>query len=134
MEASVCEKNDQIIKVENDSNRYVKIDYSADPHISVVEEVSTGVRPLMSIEIKGGADISNVHNRIGEAEKSHQKARQLEFFEFWTILRAEVNPLMARRESPTTSRFFNLDRISNSESEDFYRFRALLSSIIGIGN
>ena len=29
------------------------------------------------MEIKGGSDISNAHNRVGEAEKSHIKARQL---------------------------------------------------------
>lgn len=34
-----------------------------------------GVANVVAIEIKGGTDYSNVHNRIGEAEKSHRKAR-----------------------------------------------------------
>ena len=32
-------------------------------------------RPLVAIEVKAGTDASNIHNRIGEAEKSHLKAR-----------------------------------------------------------
>jgi hypothetical protein len=30
----------------------------------------------VAVEIKGGKDYSNIHNRIGEAEKSHQKAKK----------------------------------------------------------
>ena len=40
----------------------------------------------IAIEIKGGTDVSNLHNRLGEAEKSHQNARLLGFTQFWTII------------------------------------------------
>ena len=39
-----------------------------------------------SWSIKGGTDKSNAHNRAGEAEKSHQKARQQDFRECWTLI------------------------------------------------
>jgi hypothetical protein len=39
------------------------------------------VRSLAAIEIKGGRDYSNIHNRIGEAEKSHQKAEKQGYVE-----------------------------------------------------
>lgn len=29
-------------------------------------------RNIIAVEVKGGTDFSNIHNRIGEAEKSHQ--------------------------------------------------------------
>jgi hypothetical protein len=86
----------------------------------------------VSIEVKGGTDISNIHNRLGEAEKSHQKARNRGFFEFWTIVRCDVDPAMAARESPTTSRFFHLDRISDQKAPEHREFRDLLGSLLGI--
>ena len=79
-----------------------------------------------------GTDASNIHNRIGEAEKSHQKARSRGFREFWTIIRVDVDEVTARRESPTTSHFFHLDRISDRSTAEHQRFRDLLSSLVGI--
>ena len=57
-------------------------------------------------EIKGGKDISNIHNRIGEAEKSHQKARKRGFVECWTMVGVGHTDMdLARKESPSTDRF-----------------------------
>lgn len=86
----------------------------------------------MSIEIKGGTDASNIHNRLGEAEKSHLKAKNLGFFEFWTITRVDLPSGVAKRDSPTTVHFFNLDRISNKSTTDHKELRALLGSLMGI--
>jgi len=84
------------------------------------------------MEIKGGAARSNIHNRLGEAEKSHQKAKSRGFFEFWTIVRCQTDPAVAREESPTTSHFFNLDRIKDPTTPQRTRFREMLGSLIGI--
>ncbi len=120
------------IELKNDSGRIVMIEFAADPDIRIVELLPSGPKPRVSIAIKGGGDRSNIHNRIGEAEKSHQKARSQGFFEFWTILRAQVDLPRARRESPTKSHFFNLDAIKDPDSHEHDLFRDLLASMVGI--
>jgi hypothetical protein len=90
------------------------------------------VRPLVSIEIKGGRDVSNIHNRVGEAEKSHRKAKNLGFLEFWTIIRVAVDPAVIQRESPTTSHFFHLDRIKDPATQEYKEFRDRIGSLMGI--
>ena len=120
------------IIVRNKSKRNVLIEFASDPDVRISEKLASGLRPLVSIEVKGGADVSNVHNRLGEAEKSHQKAKGRGFFEFWTIVRADVDLADVARESPTTSHFFNLDAIGKPGSADNRRFREMLCSTVGI--
>ena len=75
------------IEVQNAAGRTVKIEFASDPDICIREELMSGkFRNLVAIEIKGGKDYSNIHNRIGEAEKSHQKARKEGYVECWTIV------------------------------------------------
>jgi hypothetical protein len=120
------------ILVRNNAGRVVLIEFASDPDICITEKLPSGLRPLVSIEIKGGRDVSNVHNRLGEAEKSHQKARGRGFFEFWTVVRADVSSASAHRESPTTSHFFHMDAILRKGSKEQRRFHDLLCSVIGI--
>ncbi|MEX2594867.1 MAG: XcyI family restriction endonuclease [Anditalea sp.] len=120
------------IRIKNDSGRMVTIAFAADPDIEIIEELANSNRGLISMEIKGGLDISNVHNRIGEAEKSHQKARKRGYFEFMTILNVEVNYEALRFESPTTSHFYNLEKLMDKTSSEFFHFKDTLSSIMGI--
>jgi hypothetical protein len=125
-------ESETIIQLRNDSKRKVVVRFSSDPDIEIFEELPSGIRPLVSIEIKGGTDISNIHNRIGEAEKSHQKAKARKYFEFITILSVDIDYGILRSESPTTSHFFHLNRIANLDSSEYLGFRELLSSIIGL--
>lgn len=120
------------IEIKNDSGRMVEIKFSSDPDIEIIEKLTTGTRGLISIEIKGGKDISNIHNRIGEAEKSHQKARQRGYFEFMTIISVDIEYAFLKSESPTTSHFFHLDEISDKNTVEYNKFRELLSSILGV--
>ena len=122
------------LTIENDSGRIVQIDFASDPDVRIAQELASGERPLVSIEVKGGTDQSNVHNRLGEAEKSHQKAKARGFFEFWTIIRLDVNASLARQESPTTTHLFHLDRISKPSTRDAKQFRELLSALVGISS
>lgn len=128
----IKEATKRTIIIENASKRTVLIEFASDPDVRIVENLPTGVRPLVSIEVKGGTDFSNIHNRLGEAEKSHQKARNRGFFVFWTIVRVDVDPVMARRESPTTSHFFHLDRIAKAGSPEAKQFRDQLCATVGI--
>jgi hypothetical protein len=118
--------------LENESGRIVLIEFASDPDIRITEKLPSRTRSVVSIEIKGGTDASNIHNRLGEAEKSHQKAKKLGFFEFWTIIRVPLDEKLAKRESPTTSHFFQLDGLANPNSTEYSNFRELLVSLIGI--
>ena len=132
VEPFISEATDRTIRIENSSGRTVLIEFFSDPDVRIVEQLPSSVRPIVSIEIKGGEDRSNIHNRLGEAEKSHQKARNRGFFEFWTILRARVDLPLARRESPTTSHFFDLNSIKQTSTPEHVHFRELLGALVGI--
>jgi hypothetical protein len=122
-----------VIEVRNAAGRIVQIAFASDPDITIIERLATSeAMPNTSIEIKGGKDVSNVHNRIGEAEKSHLKARAEGFTRFWTIVRAKIDPALARQQSPTTTEFFNLDDIQKTSNPSHKRFKALLHQAIGI--
>ena len=56
------------ITIVNASKRKVVLALSTDPDIRIQEEFEGKLRNKVAIEIKGGTDISNAHNRAGEAE------------------------------------------------------------------
>jgi XcyI restriction endonuclease len=127
----VEEKSDSLT-VKNSSGRLVTIAFAADPDLEITVQMPSGARGLVSIEVKGGRDYSNIHNRIGEAEKSHQKARLRGHREFITIINVEVDYAVLRAESPTTTHFFSLIQLSIPTSEEFGQFRDILHDVIGI--
>jgi hypothetical protein len=129
---SVISSSPTTIEIKNDSGRIVEIKFSADPDIEIIEKLPTSSRGLLSIEVKGGKDLSNIHNRIGEAEKSHQKAKSRGYFEFMTIINTDFDYKLLHSESPTTSHFFNLDKITDKTNIEYQKFKEILSSIIGI--
>lgn len=117
----------------NDSGRHVTLIFAQDPDVCVIEALpDAGPVTSLSIEIKGGTDISNVHNRLGEAEKSHLKARGRGCTRFWTILGVDYLPENTREQSPTSQEFFLLGALEDSLSTEFKRFRELLCATIGI--
>ena len=72
-------------------------------------------------------------NRIGEAEKSHQKARLSGYVECWTVVNVDrIDIEMAKKESPSTNRFFRISGLLNSISEEFQTFKDLVISCVGI--
>ena len=131
---AVRNKTASKIELTNAANRRVIIAFSADPDISVREDISSkAVKNVVAIEIKGGTDKSNVWNRLGEAEKSHQSAKQNGFVEFWTIYNLpELDPSKAHEKSPTTNRFYSLPLLLSPDSEEFSDFRSRLVSLVGI--
>lgn len=105
----------------------VRASLSPDPDILVERVLGDGSRrPLVAIEVKSGTDVANVHNRIGEAEKSHLKAKAAGFAVCWTILNAPVDLDTARQESPTTDRFFDLAALQEGTGAHHRDFRRLL--------
>lgn len=132
VQANIEDETQRTMMVRNASSRMVLIAFFADPDVEITENLGTGSRPTLAIEIKGGSDESNVHNRPGEAEKSHQKAKSRGFVECWTILRSRVDEATAKKESPTTNRFYRLDEIRDSRHPAHTEFKSRLASLVGI--
>ena len=122
------------IEISNAAGRNVVIQLAADPDIVIREEIEPDVyRNITAIEVKSGTDFSNIHNRIGEAEKSHQKARQAGFVECWTIVNVDrIDLEMAGRESPTTNRFYRISEITKGIGEEYLDFHSRIVSLVGI--
>lgn len=127
-------EGERSLQVHNAAGRMVRIEFAADPDICIREELPSGnLRNLVAIEIKGGRDDSNIHNRIGEAEKSHQKARKEGYVECWTIVGVtHLDKNLAKSESPTTDRFYHIDSIALPDSEEGIDFRENLLARLGI--
>ena len=100
----VVAKTDCKLTLTNSARRHVEIALAHDPDVRIQEQVGDQVHYKVAIEVKGGTDVSNVHNRAGEAEKSHQKAKKSGFPEFWTIISKQgLNLPKLQSESPTTN-------------------------------
>ncbi len=120
----------------NDSGIPVLLHFGGDPDVGVTMKLGAEDRKLVAIEIKGGTDVSNIWNRLGEAEKSHQTAKKKGFNELWTVTGVDLdsNPdtrATARQKSPSTTRFFFLPRIGDGLTAEGALFRQLLGSIVG---
>jgi len=122
----------RLITIKNDSERIVHIDFMNDPDIKIQSILSSGINPIVAIEIKGGTDVSNVYNRLGESEKSHRTARSLGFAECWTIVNAKLDLDKARQKSPSTTKFFYLYKIIDESTKEHWSFKDQLCALIGI--
>ncbi|MEO8099235.1 MAG: XcyI family restriction endonuclease [Acidobacteriota bacterium] len=121
------------ITIVNASKRKVVLALSTDPDIRIQEEFEGKLRNKVAIEIKGGTDNSNAHNRAGEAEKSHQKAKAAGFRDFWTIISiVGVNKAKLKQESPTTNSWFDVAQVLAREGDDWKEFRSRFAGEVGI--
>ena len=122
-----------LLKVKNAAGRSVTIALASDPDVRIQEQVGATLLNKVAIEVKGGTDVSNAHNRAGEAEKSHQKAKGQDFREFWTVMaKAGLDMRTLEEESPTTRSWFDVTQVLNREGPDWDRFRSSMASQIGI--
>ena len=121
------------ITIKNASGRTVVIALASDPDIRIQEEFDGQLRSKVAIEIKGGTDVSNVHNRAGEAEKSHQKAKKDGFRDYWTIIsKTGLNLDKLRSESPTTNSWFDVAQVLAREGDDWREFSSRFVDAVGI--
>ena len=130
----ILSQNERSITIQNASGRKVVIALSNDPDIRIQEEFVEGqLRNKVAIEIKGGTDVSNAHNRAGEAEKSHQKAKKSGFRDYWTIVsKAGLNVEKLKSESPTTNDWFDVAQVLAGEGEDWDLFKSRFADAAGI--
>jgi hypothetical protein len=105
----------------------------SDPDIRIEEDFAGDLRPKVAIEIKGGTDRSNAHNRAGEAEKSHQKAKKKGFRDFWTIIATKgLDMDKLRAESPTTNSWFDVAQVLGRTGPDWDDFYSRMADVVGI--
>lgn len=132
--SSVQEQSATAMVVRNAAGREVRVEFAADPDIAIREQLASGrYRNRIAIEIKGGRDYSNIHNRLGEAEKSHQKAKKEGFTQFWTMVNVVgLDEQLARRESPSTTAFFRIDDILAAGSTAQMEFGDVLMAELGL--
>ena len=131
---ATAEVRDSAIEVNSATGRSVLIEFAADPDIIIREEMEPQhYRNVVAIEVKSGTDVSNIHNRIGEAEKSHQKARQSGFTECWTVVNvSRLDMVKARSESPTTNRFYSLTALALRAGDEYDDFKRRVLSLTAI--
>jgi hypothetical protein len=134
VKGSVTKASEKRLEVKNAAGRRVLIEFSSDPDIVIREAITKkSFRNIIAIEVKGGTDISNIHNRLGEAEKSHQKARKNGYVECWTIVNvAKLDHAKAAQESPSTNRFYQLADIVAGGTNEWTDFRSRIVALIGI--
>jgi XcyI restriction endonuclease len=134
VEASVVKLEATRMEINNAAGRTVLIEFAADPDIIIREEMRPGTyRNIIAIEVKAGSDFSNIHNRVGEAEKSHQKARSAGYVECWTVVNVDKMDMgMAHQESPTTNRFYLISHLIAATGADFQDFRDRVISLTGV--
>lgn len=129
----VTEKGPKRLTLMNAAGRKVIISLSHDPDVSVQEMVGDRVHSKVAIEVKGGTDVSNAHNRAGEAEKSHVKAKHKGFKDFWTIISKqglEMHKLAA--ESQTTTEWFDVTELLARKGRDWENFKQRLAGAVSI--
>lgn len=130
----ITNKSASKIQLINSAKRKVIIQFAPDPDIVIQEEISQDtIINKIAIEVKGGTDFSNIHNRFGEAEKSHQKAKGLGFVEYWTVINIEsFDHKLAKKESPTTTRFYKLPALNKRVGDDYNDFAQRIELLTGI--
>jgi hypothetical protein len=132
VQSQIRDRTRRSIRLVNAAEHVVLLEFASDPDVLATEKHGDTIRTILSIEVKGGSDASNIHNRLGEAEKSHLKAKRLGCTDLWTIIRVDLPDEAAEAGSPTTTRFFNLDRIIDQGTPDFAAFRDSLGLRLGI--
>ena len=130
----VVEETGTYLIIENSISRRYQIEFAPDPDIAIRQLLADGsYRNRISIEVKGGTDFSNIHNRLGEAEKTHQNAKAAGFTQFWTVVNVDpIDRKTWKQETPTTHELFYLNQIINPQDPGYKRFNEYLISELGI--
>lgn len=131
---SIVASSSTKIELLNAAGRTVLIEFSSDPDIVIREEGENNFsRNIIAIEVKGGTDFSNIHNRVGEAEKSHQKARINGYVECWTVVNVDKIDLnIAKKESPSTNQFYKISSLKSGKGPEYQDFKSRIISLTGI--
>lgn len=116
------------------AGKLVEIEIAGDPDVLIKSTMSDAqVRPVVAIEVKAGEDHSNIWNRVGEAEKSHLKAKNAGINECWTIVNDPQAPEdRLQSASPSTTTFYQLLELTDDQSSAFSDFRSRVRDLVGL--
>jgi len=129
----IVSRDTRKITLVNASKRKVVLALSTDPDIRIQEEFEGKLRNKVAIEIKGGTDVSNAHNRAGEAEKSHLKAKKQNFRDYWTLIsKTGLSMDKLKQESPTTGSWFDVAQVLARDGDDWNEFKSRFAGEVGI--
>jgi len=133
-EAEVKDSSERSLRVRNAAGREVFVELSSDPDILIRSRMASGDdRTVVAIEVKAGEDHSNIWNRMGEAEKSHLKARKRGVVECWTIINDPQAPEpQLKASSPSTDRFYQLVELTNLEHPAHGLFASRVRDMVGL--
>jgi hypothetical protein len=132
-ERAIESRSEAELILKDSAGNKVTISLASDPDVQVQVQQGRLIINKLAIEIKGGTDRSNAHNRAGEAEKSHQKARKKGFPECWTLIfKKGLSIDTLRQESPSTNHWFDVAQVLAREGDDWAEFRTRLANTLGI--
>lgn len=122
------------LAIRTPAGKSVIVELASDPDVLIKSTMSDGqVRPVVAIEVKAGEDHSNIWNRVGEAEKSHQKIRPTGVNERWTIINDPQAPLSKLASmSSSTTRFYQLLQLTDDSSSEYGDFKSRLRDLVGL--
>lgn len=125
---------ERLLEVRNAAGKLVHVEIAADPDVLIKSTMSDGqIRSVVAIEVKAGEDHSNIWNRVGEAEKSHQKARASGINERWTIVNdPQASQAKLQSMSSSTTRFYQLLDLTDDRSKAFGDFKSRVRDMAGL--
>lgn len=125
-------KDGRQLSFTNAAGRVVTVKLASDPDAVIEEQIGDETHFKVAIEIKGGTDGSNAHNRAGEAEKSHQKVRN-KAGDFWTVISLKgLDFETIKRESPTTRHWFDVSEVLAGSGPTWDQFKDRMTVACGI--
>lgn len=130
---TIVEDTDSISAI-NAVGRKITVKLSSDPDVVITEDMGQDMSVyVVAIEIKGGQDYANIHNRVGEAEKSHQKAKANGAGQCWTIISLEgADMAKLHEESPSTSHWFDFAQVQAHNGSNWNELVVRLKSAMSI--
>ncbi len=120
--------------IQNPGGKTLDIVLGADPDVGIRETSDGSPINKLALEIKGGTDRSNQHNRIGEAEKSHLKARADGYQDCWTVIRTATLDASARQQSPSTRLWFDTAQVLARSGADWDQFVHEIAHVVAVPN
>jgi hypothetical protein len=133
LEPYIVYESETKLSVKNAAGRPVTVLFGADPDVRIDTEVHGSPEPILAMEIKGGSDRSNVHNRAGEAEKSHLKARADGYQHRWTIISLTgVIESVVKQESPSTTLVLDVSQVLAESGPHYEEFKRQVVHLLGL--
>jgi len=133
-EQEIEKTGERSLVLRNAAGKVVRVELAADPDILIKSTMSDGqTRAVVAIEVKAGEDHSNIWNRVGEAEKSHLKAKAAGINERWTIVNDPQAPTdKLQSMSSSTTRFYQLLQLTDDQSTEHLDFRSRVRDMVGL--